>query len=92
MKNLFKLTRLSLKNRPSIKEQCFFSPCIELVSGVFIDDTRKLLVNELLCTVTRHGDRVEHVKFRTEEHIVSPEFLLRKELTKYGKTVLGEQK
>ena len=92
---LFTLTRLSENKRPDIGEKCFFSPVVRLVEGVFIDDNR-LLIDSLkhndICTVIKHGDKVEHVAFKTKKHIVSSEFLLRFELTSFGKAILGEQK
>jgi len=95
-RKLIKLTRLSQKDRPKINEKCFFSPVIQLIDGVFIDDTRVLLHDYMkhnsVCTVTKHGNYIDHVKFGNNKHtdIVSPEFLLRMELTKQAKQLLSE--
>jgi len=92
---LFKLTRLSENNRPAIGEKCFFSPVIRLTDGVYIDDNRPLVNNikhNDICTITKHGDRIVHVTIKDKKHIVSYDFLLRFELTSFGKTILEEHK
>ena len=94
-RQLIKLTRLSHKNRPNINEKLFFSPVIRLIDGVFIDDNRTLLQDYMkhnnVCTCVKHGDYTEHVRFSNQKQtdIVSPEFLLRMELTKQGKQLLN---
>ena len=95
---LYNLTRLDNTDRPNINEQCFFSPCIEIVPGIFIIDTRKMLQSYMrennLCTVIKHGDYTEQVRFNKQQDIdiVSPEFLLRKQLTSFGLTVMQAYK
>lgn len=95
---MFKLTRLSETNRPDINEQCFFSPSIYLGCNTYIIDNRKMLKSYLrennICTVIKHGDKVEIVIFNNQKDtdIVSADFLLRKELTNFGVTILGTAK
>ena len=88
---LIKLTRLSENDRPDIGEKCFLSPVVQLIDGVYIEDNRTLLDNlkhNDICTITKHGDRVAHAIIKDKKYIVSYDFLLRFELTSFGKTLL----
>ncbi len=97
MNRLFKLTRLSETNRPVRNEKCFFSPVTRLVTSIYNNDNRKLLrdyMRELnTCTIIKNMDRCELVHFSNAKQtdIVSTEFLLRFELTTFGKQLLGGQ-
>ena len=100
MKNpkLHNTKRLSLCNRPDIGEVCIFNPAVHLIDNIYANGNRTLLKPYMTqmskCTVIKHGDYTEYVQFNntSDTDIVSPEFLLRRKLTAFGKTLQNAYK
>lgn len=90
--------RFDSTNRPTINDKVMFSPCkmstAQQDQSITINKPmiRKYLKPNQICLVIKHWPYLIEVQFPNQEDtdLVSPEFLFKPELTKAGKTILGE--
>ena len=99
MPRIFKSTsRYSDLSRPEIGERCFFSHGYALIRGEFVEKSKTFIhewiKQNAIVVVKRNGEHVVEVLFdgADETDLVSPEFLMRTELTEFGRAFFNENK
>lgn len=83
--------RYSDDDRPLTGERCIFSHCVRLIPGEFVVKAKAFLrdwiENGKTCRVVRNAQSFVEVQFEgaSETDYVSPMFLLKRELTAFGR-------
>lgn len=91
-------TRYSAATRPAIGEICFFSHAEMLISNEFVPKTKAFLHERIKqnasVKVVRNLDRITEVLFdgAVVTDLVSPEFLISRSLTNFGKAFFHQNK
>ena len=98
MKNLpqifKKIDRCSESNMPEIRARCMFSYALQLTHNEFVPQDKLYEREEIhqgaRCVVLAQLDHVIRVRFERsdQEDVVSPEFLIPLELTRFGRELL----
>ena len=96
---IFKNTeRYSDATRPTIGETCFFSHAIILLKDELVPKTKPFLHEHIkqdsTVKIKRNLDHIVEVMFLNSDQtdLVSPEFLLKRELTAFGQAFFDQNK
>ena len=96
---IFKNTsRYSDATRPAIGESCFFSHAITLLKDELVPKTKHFLhewiKQDSIVKIKRNLDHTVEVRFTNSDQtdLVSPEFLIRRELTAFGQAFFDQNK
>lgn len=86
--------RYSEHDRPEVGDRCFFSHALRLLGEEFVPMEKTLLRQSTQCVVVKNHPHVIEVVFDGSDQtdLVSPEFLIRRELTIFGKRFFHDTK